>query len=752
MGGGGTTAPSGAGDSPDQDQTQEQALTYTQQRWTDLKNAFTVYHQAVWQALLFYANESWIQWDDSRKIWTPDEAEDEWTPRPRINRFSPTVDAVASNFARVPDVDCMPTPDDDPVALMVSTVSGKVVEWVFRDQGLLSNRKSQHDKSGLAAQLFVLGGGFITEVEAIPGPAQSQPSMAPAPMHQVSCPTCDKVTEIPGNMPPPTSCPMCTSPVQTQPVTRMQPQMGPDGQPQATQSAPMTIKVCVHPTLNAFPRAGAKSMDDTPFYLDAERMTLDAIYERWQFDATADNVYPDGYSVTYEQALNFWYTGYASSTLATKDSAMVLRMFVPPGKVKDFPDGFTLVMINETCVAYDKWDLPEHPMSLVGYLTLPTIFFPRSVSFDMCYLQQELNAYEAIIKLHGMTTAADPWVVEANSLVSEITGRGDKLIKWRANGPNTIPPKREGPGHLDDGIYKQRDSLHAEFQNISMAVNAFRGQQEGAVTAGTAINQLRGQAELMFGKPTMNWNTGWSETARKVAKFAQKYWSIQQFITACGPNMEMEIRAFQQADLDSTVDFLSSEHGMPRTRDEKRQEFEMLWDKGALDLTNPDVKQKVYELFGETGMMKEFNMDATRARLENTAIKQGKRVMPMPDIEDLQVHLYIHKNQVKSLDFDKWPPPAKKEMFAHIQATQMYLTQQMQAQLAAQIAAEAQEVDATGAQVQIKDTGKSAASMVPGGGKPTGSVQAPGGPKPDSQQAKTPNGPGGKPGGKPGQK
>jgi hypothetical protein len=33
------------------------------------------------------------------------------------------------------------------------------------------------------------------------------------------------------------------------------------------------------------------------------------------------------------------------------------------------------------------------------------------------------------------------------------------------------PPHRMGAGHLDDGIYKQRDNLHAEFQNVSMAVN-----------------------------------------------------------------------------------------------------------------------------------------------------------------------------------------------------------------------------------------------------------------------------------------
>jgi hypothetical protein len=36
------------------------ALQFTRDRWNDLKNAYVVYHQAIWQALLFYANQSWI--------------------------------------------------------------------------------------------------------------------------------------------------------------------------------------------------------------------------------------------------------------------------------------------------------------------------------------------------------------------------------------------------------------------------------------------------------------------------------------------------------------------------------------------------------------------------------------------------------------------------------------------------------------------------------------------------------------------
>src|SRR5208283_1564506 len=54
-----------------------------------------------------------------------------------------------------------------------------------------------------------------------------------------------------------------------------------------------------------------------------------------------------------------------------------------------------------------------------------TIFFPRSISFDLVEIQRELNAYESLIKLHAMTSAVEPILQDISTIVSEITGRSD---------------------------------------------------------------------------------------------------------------------------------------------------------------------------------------------------------------------------------------------------------------------------------------------------------------------------------------
>jgi hypothetical protein len=716
------SAPSsgGSGDPTDPGSTQvdrDAALKYTTDRWNDLKNSLVVFHQAVWETFLFYANQTWIEWEDSRKIWQPQQPTDDFVPQPRINRFSPSIDAVTSNIYQIPEVEAIPKPMDDPTANMVADIATRLAADFMVRQGLRGQIGSTTDKAGMAAQMFVLAGTVFSFLRLTKKTTSTTQKQAPVPAYSATCPVCDKVTQTPktSDSNQPVTCPDCGSPLDVSDSEMMQPQTDDQGQPVMDDNAQYEIECEVDGPLYAFPRPGAKSVDDSPYLLWAKRRTLDDIWFRWNFEAQADSEWPDGFSVTYEHALNFWYTGYSSSTIQMKDSCMVLELLVAPNKVRDFPNGMHMVSINQQDAFCVDWDYPENPLTKGGYLDMPTIFFDRSVGFDLVQIQRELNAYESLIKLHAMVSAVDPIVADKATQVSEITGRADKIIWWRSVGPNSEPPHRMGSGHLDDGIYKQRDNLHAEFQNISMAVNAFRGQQEGAITASSAIQQLRSQAELMFSKPVGNWGNFWKETIRKAVLFIQKFYTFSQIATIIGPGREAEIHAFMSADLKSCTDWVSSQHG--------RQEMMTLWDKKALDINDPAVRSKLYELFGETGMMASFNKDATRARLENVAMKEGKPINPQPAIEDMGIHLYFHKDQAKSLDFDKWPPASKQLLIQHIMATQQAMQQQqMQQQIL-------QDNKATvDAKIQSLATGSPTAGVGPGPDIPDAAPGTPGAP------------------------
>jgi hypothetical protein len=408
-------------------------------------------------------------------------------------------------------------------------------------------------------------------------------------------------------------------------------------------------------------------MANSPYHFFAERMSIDEIYYRFNFEASADNEQVDGFNSVYENLLNQTYLGY-NYTQQQKDSALVIIAFVEPRKLKDYPDGFYLVRINGKVAQYKKWNdiFCEHPLTKFDFVQAPGLYFPRSVSFDMAEVQKEFVENESLIKLHVQESATEPIVADENSKVSEINGRGDKVIWWRAFAPGVKEPHRMRHGQMDEQVYVRSQNLKRELENIAHTVSVFRGEQPGSITAAAAISTLRGQAELQFAKPVANWANGWKETCRKVVKNYQRYFSVAQIVEIVGPDKTRQVEDFLRADLDTCLEFKATAAGLPKTRDEKRQEMITLFDKGALDLNDPNVKQKVFELFGDTGLFRTFNDDARRARFNVRKMAAGQAAEFRSGIDNTDIHLGIALETAKNLDFDKWPPEAQKLVFDYI--------------------------------------------------------------------------------------
>lgn len=654
--------------------------------WADLKTAYIVYHQQVWDCLLKYSGVLWIQWNNATKTYDIVDNSDEWTPTPEVNRFSPAIDSMMSNFQAVPEVEAVPNDvRADQESFAIADISTKLGRHITKTCALHADFKGDEDKPGRAGSLLTLAGSVFVRVMPTQKQVGERPIQAPVPAIGVKCPQCDTYQALPQDQVADVQalgvCPQCGGPTEVSQTQVAQPTG--EVQPVIAHG----LQVTVGNPLFALPRPGAKHMQDLGYMLWAERRSIDWVYEQFQYEAEPDQLYLDGYSTSYENTLQYFYTGAASSTVRTKEECLVVEMFIEPGKVKAIPEGCYAVMVNGNWIVKRPWDYVEHPITKCNYKNQPMLFFGRTDAFDLAKLQKESNHYESLIKLHAMTCASEPLVVDMNTVVegAEATGRGDKVIKWRGLGPGSKEPHRLAHGTLDNGVFTQRDKLASEFQNVSGAVNVWRGEAPGSITAASAIAQLRGQAEQMFSTPSGNWAALWTEVVRKGVKILQATMDPLEIAAIVGQGKDVEIALFKKADLDTMLSFVSTKHGLPRTRDERRMEMLELWDRGMLDPSDINVKSTLVELFGETGMMQQFNKDATRARLENEQIKAGLLAQPavLVGIEDLAVHAEVHKEQVKALDFDKWDPAAKQILIDHTLKTVEALQVQMEAQVQA---------------------------------------------------------------------
>lgn len=664
-------------------------LSWLQKTYPDVREAFTSYHQNCLEAVLMYAGQTWTKWNSTTKAFDMEEPQDNWTPMPRINKFSPTIDSITPNFNEVPEVDAIPVDEDgDPMAWGIADVASSLAsDWATK-QGLRGDFNGQEDKPGVAAQTLVLMGALFTRVMKYPLSTLNQPIMSPQPVMQASCPTCDQfhpdMQPIPGTQS--YACPGCNNQLTPTQGVGLKPQLDPMGQPM---SQPVTLwDACceIGLPIYALPRPGATGMHNCPFFIWAERRSLDWINEETGFDADADTEQIDGQSVSLEHAIQYFYQGVNQTSSRLKDSAMVVECFIEPGKCKDQPNGGYGMMVNGQMIKELEWsEFYDHPLTMIPYQKIPTLFHARAVSFELTGLQKEYQQYRSIIKLHAMTSAVDPIILDENTIVTQPTGRADKIIKWRSIGPGGKEPHRMVHGSLDEAVYKESSYIDQQFENVSGAVAVQRGEQPGSITAASGIAQLRGQAQMVYNKPQGNWNAGWKETIRKGVKIRQQLWSEAQICEVVGIDKLAFVQAFKAADLDKVVKWVPSAHGLPRTRDERKAEMMQLYDAGALDLTDVVVREKIFELFGETGIMSSFNLDATRARLENKTFKTLQPGTPGPvpkpyPMEDCQVHLGIHLQQLKSLEFDQWPPPQQQAFIQHVEITAQNLQQQMMMQ------------------------------------------------------------------------
>jgi hypothetical protein len=674
--------------------------TWFTQNWEDLRSAYTVYHQLCWQNILFYAGELWIQWDRSRKVYYSAVPEDEYTPMPNVNEFAPGIDAITSVY-QIPNVQCTPKNEGDTDAHEIAEIANEVANEVCRRNGMAEGGTTK-DKDGVgdrAGQLFTLCGNLFTITDRKQANVSQVPIMETVPMMQVTCPLCKYQNQVPPDDPslmvPPSSmlmgqqvspggmsapCPKCGAPMESQPTQKTQQATDPTtGQPATRSVITWEVRIRVGNPLFCLPQPGAISQHAASYHVWAERMQLDDIYKEWNYEAQPDNQFLDTMESSWEIAMNFYFTGYSSLTLASKNSALVCIIFIEPDRMKEIPEGGVAVWCNGKVIHLYKWEeyCPiGHALTHIGYLNMPTTYFYRTPAMDMANVQRELNRYESIIALHGMTSASDSLIIDENTKVSNVSGRGDRIIYWRSIGPGSREPHRLEHGTLDSGVYEQRQHLRDVLQNISGAVAVFRGQQAGSVTSAAGISQLRGQAEQMFSKPVNNWKQGWVQTISKGVELAQQSWQEWEILKFVGPGKEVQIAKFKQAKLSDLLTWAAGQHGLPQTRDEKRQDLLDLYDRKMLDTSDPDVRSRINELFGESGLENEFNLDATRARWENGQLSHGQEVQFMPEIEDLATHLAIHGKIIKRLDFDKLDDNIKELIFNHYMETKMALQQQ----------------------------------------------------------------------------
>jgi len=319
------------------------------------------------------------------------------------------------------------------------------------------------------------------------------------------------------------------------------------------------------------------------------------------------------------------------------------------------------------------------------HINIPGRVQGQSIIEDLIPIQREYNITRSKI-IEYQKKQAGKWVVQEESLTSDITDNDQQIIEYQAG---FEAPRLVQPGNLSSDTYKNLEQLIEEFYFISGQQEVTHGATPPGVTSGVAIQFLQEQDDTVMAPTIENYidcKQKYMSYALKIIRFNYKY---ERTLKLVGKNKEVELLSFIGSQLTST-DVRIQEGSMFQTSKAGKQQWIMnLVQSGLL---NPQADKemifKMLELGIDDDLYDNTEIDRNQAQTEQLKWTKGEiqldmnGVMIKPDVRDFYnhaVHLAEHNKFRKGKDYEELPPEIQKNIDLHCMLHQQMMAQQQQA-------------------------------------------------------------------------
>lgn len=213
-------------------------------------------------------------------------------------------------------------------------------------------------------------------------------------------------------------------------------------------------------------------------------------------------------------------------------------------------------------------------------------------------LQRQLNRLDALhdrsLMSNGTTKIMMPESQQYNTM------SGDPVDIYTYDDMAGKHPPQLFPAGRAPEIPAKRAQIVQEFQELGYTEGVQSGQAPSGATAFRAIAYLGAKAEEQRGTQRALWEGSHEILARKMLRDAKRVWNEPRKLKVAGPNNRYGAELIEGADLDFETDQLTIVQGSsrPKTLAEKEEAFNTLVSGGLVDVTDPDVRQFVYDTIG----------------------------------------------------------------------------------------------------------------------------------------------------------
>jgi len=587
-----------AGLPPDPYADQDAIKTRVRDRMQLWKHGRDAMMRTAWRNILFYRGHQWIVYDYRLGNWRP-AALKRNTPRAVTNRYASTMDAYCSVLARVePTLNFRPA-TDDPEDLATANVADRVMEIVANEIDIRLQR-----------QILAVWAGFT-------GGAWLEAGYDPSPDHGVrlvqheQCATC-------GIQQPPTDSQACLAPGCGGP---MAPAMDPTtGQPIGHEAPIGKMYADIATCFEMFYDTSVSNFSLAHDCARKKSISVDEAKRRWP--DFADQIHADSAANTgelYQERLpllagaveevggGFGRTWPFNQGVMTASRVTETWYWCLPEE--SYPDGLLAIIVGTELLVYvgplayfdSRPDgTKDYFLPLVHFPTklVPGSAWPKTVADDLALKQVQRNRLESLIEAILNRTANPVWLVPAGANVTQFTGDPGQVITWNALGPSPHPPARVAGQGIPTGLISWMQMIDHDFEELAATFDVMKGDRPAGVSAGVALQMLQERAMSRFGPMFILWEQAWAKFGRMALAIFRQFATEPRLLKIKGRNGQWEISKFMAADLTGRVDVVpEAGSGMPKSTLVERAAIEQAINMGAINIRDPEIQQKVLELY-----------------------------------------------------------------------------------------------------------------------------------------------------------
>lgn len=238
--------------------------------------------------------------------------------------------------------------------------------------------------------------------------------------------------------------------------------------------------------------------------------------------------------------------------------------------------------------------------------------------------QNQLNQLDSMFLMIIQRMSNPLWLVPKGSEIEKFTGEPGLVVKWNplTVGGNAKPERISGEGP-HGSFFSIREQYLKDIEELAGTFDALKGSQPSGVDsfAGMQLLVERGQARFASAFQAVGeFYRDWFKFALEIER---EFGPDERTEAILSPARNYSFKTFKNADLQGAFQIVvESGSNQPKTNLGTRAAIEHLNSLGALNMSDPDIRYKVYQEFGMTGLSPALDVNVQAALQKQEAFEE----------------------------------------------------------------------------------------------------------------------------------